>query len=83
MTITVLGHLVLWFKIRGIYDANITDGTLIRAEEGPKVLASPPTAQMAQAFLSLAVAIYTLGGNSKIATVAPIVSTQGVIRHSN
>ena len=39
-----------------------TDGTLIRAEEGPKVLASPPTAQMAQAFLSLAVAISTLGG---------------------
>ena len=38
-----------------------TDGTLIRAEEGPNVLASPPTAQMAQAFLSLAVAIYTLG----------------------
>ena len=39
-----------------------TDGTLIRAEEGPNVLASPPTAQMSQAFLSLAVAIYTLGG---------------------
>ena len=38
-----------------------TDGTLIRAEAGPKVLASPPTAQMAQAFLSLTVAIYTLG----------------------
>ena len=39
----------------------ITDGTLIRAEEGPKVLASPPTAQMTQAFLSLAPALYTLG----------------------
>ena len=26
-----------------------TDGTLIRAEEGPKVLASPPTAYIVQA----------------------------------
>ena len=43
------------------YGQFFTDGTLLRAEEGPKVLASPPTAQMAQAFLSLAVAIYTLG----------------------
>ena len=40
----------------------ITDGTLIRAEEGPKVLASPPRAYMAQAFFSLAMAVYTLGG---------------------
>ena len=40
----------------------ITDGTLIRAEEGPKVLASPPTAYMAQANFSVAVADYTLGG---------------------
>ena len=41
---------------------HFTDGTLIRAEEGPKVLASPPTAHMAQAFFSLAMAVYTLGG---------------------
>ena len=41
-----------------------TDGTLIRAEEGPKVLASPPTAYMAQAFFSLAMAIHTLGGHN-------------------
>ena len=39
-----------------------TDGTLIRAEEGPKVLASPPRAYMAQAFFSLDMAVYTLGG---------------------
>ena len=38
-----------------------TDGTLIRAEEGPKVLASPPTAYMAQANFALAVAEFTLG----------------------
>ena len=30
-----------------------TDGTLIRAEEGPKVLASPLTPYMAQAFFIL------------------------------
>ena len=40
----------------------ITDGTLIRAEEGPKVLASPPTAYMAQAIYLVAMADYTLGG---------------------
>ena len=40
----------------------ITDRTLIRAEEGPKVLAPPPTAYMAQANFSLAVAEYTFGG---------------------
>ena len=40
----------------------ITDGTLIRAEEGPKVLASPPRAYMAQGFFSFAIAVYTLGG---------------------
>ena len=39
----------------------ITDGTLIRAEEGPIVLASPPTAGMAQTNFSFAVAEYTLG----------------------
>ena len=39
-----------------------TDGTLIRAEEGPKVLASPPTAYIAQANLSFALAECTLGG---------------------
>ena len=39
-----------------------TDGTLIRAEEGPKVLASPPTAYMAQAIYLVAMADYTLGG---------------------
>ena len=38
-----------------------TDGTLIRAEEGPKVLASPPTAYMAQAIYLVAIADYTLG----------------------
>ena len=41
---------------------NTTDGTLIRAQEGPKVLASPPRAYMAQAFFSLAMAVYTLDG---------------------
>ena len=41
-----------------------TDGTLIRAEEGPKVLASPPRAYMAQTFFSLAMAVYTLGGHN-------------------
>ena len=40
----------------------ITDRTLIRAEEGSKVLASPPTAYVAQANFSLAVAEYILGG---------------------
>ena len=39
-----------------------TDWTLIRAEEGPKVLTSPPTAHMAQAFFTLAMAVYTLNG---------------------
>ena len=39
-----------------------TDGTLIRAEEGPKVLASPPTAYIAQAMFLVAVADYTMGG---------------------
>ena len=39
-----------------------TDGTLIRAEEGPKVLASPPTVYMAQVFFSFAMAVYTLNG---------------------
>ena len=39
-----------------------TDGTLIRAEEGPKVLASPPTAYMAQVIYFVAMADYTLGG---------------------
>ena len=43
---------------------SITDGTLIRAEEGPKVLASPPTAYMAQTFFSLAMAVYSLGGHN-------------------
>ena len=40
----------------------ITDRTLIRAEEGPKVLAPPPTAYMAQANFSRVVAEYTLNG---------------------
>ena len=39
-----------------------TDGTLIRAEEGPKVFAPPPTAYMAFASFSLAMMAYTLGG---------------------
>ena len=39
-----------------------TDGTQIRSEEGPKVLAAPPTAYMAQAIFSLPVAVDTLGG---------------------
>ena len=39
-----------------------TDRTLIRAEEGPKVLAPPPTAYMAQANFSLAAA---LGGYNR------------------
>ena len=40
----------------------ITEGTLIRAEEGPKALASPLTAYTVQVNFSLAVAEYTLGG---------------------
>ena len=39
-----------------------TDRTLIRSEEGPKGLAAPPTAYMAQAILSLSVVVDTLGG---------------------
>ena len=39
-----------------------TDGTLIRSEEGPKGLAAPPTAHMAQVIFSLPVAVDTLGG---------------------
>jgi len=37
-------------KHRGF--ALCTDGTLIRAEEGPNVLAAPPTTYMAQALFS-------------------------------
>ena len=44
------------------FEKAITDRTLIRAEEGPKVLASPPTAYMAQAIYLVAMADYTLGG---------------------
>ena len=39
-----------------------TDGTLIRAEEGPKVLHAPPTAHMVQSISSLVTAVDTLGG---------------------
>ena len=39
-----------------------TDGSLIRAGEGPKVLAPPLIVYMAQANFSLAVADYTLSG---------------------
>ena len=39
-----------------------TDRTLIRSEEGPKGLAAPPTANMAQVIFSLPVAVDTLGG---------------------
>ena len=39
-----------------------TDRTLIRSEEGPKGLAAPPTAHMAQVIFSLPVAVDTLGG---------------------
>ena len=39
----------------------ITDGALIRAEEGPKVLHAPPTAHMVQSIPTLAVAVDTLG----------------------
>ena len=38
-----------------------TDRTLIRAEEGPKVLHAPPTAHMVQSIPTLAVAVDTLG----------------------
>ena len=44
-----------------VSNVETTDGTLIRAEEGPKVLASP-TAYIAQVLFSLAVVAYTLGG---------------------
>ena len=39
-----------------------TNGTLIRVEEGPKVLASPPTDYIDQVFFSFVLAVYTLGG---------------------
>ena len=39
-----------------------TDWTLIRAEEGPKVLASPPRAKMAQTNFLFAVVDNTLDG---------------------
>ena len=39
-----------------------TDGTLIRAEEGPKVLHAPPTAHMVPSISTLAVAVNTIGG---------------------
>ena len=60
MTYRFLGPFV--FLFRPFHPILSTDGTLIRAEEGPKVLASPPRAYMAQAFFSLAMAVYTLGG---------------------
>ena len=39
-----------------------TDRTLIRSEEGPKGLAAPLTAYMAQTILSFPVVVDTLGG---------------------
>ena len=55
-----------------------TDGTLIRAEEGPKVLHAPPTAHMVQSIPTLAVAVDTLGeykwrhhGDFSISTLNP------------
>ena len=55
-----------------------TDRTLIRAEEGPKVLHAPPTAHMVQSIPTLAVAVDTLGeykwrhrGDFSISTLNP------------
>ena len=55
-----------------------TDGTLIRAEEGPKVLHAPPTAHMVQSIPTLAVAVDALGeykwrhhGDFSISTLNP------------
>ena len=39
----------------------ITDGPKIRDEEGPKVLAPPPTAYTSEPIFSLGVAVDTLG----------------------
>ena len=56
-----------------------TDGTLIRAEEGPKVLHAPPTAHMVQSIPTLAVAVDALGeykwrhhGDFSISTFNPL-----------
>ena len=61
-----------------VFDSMITDGTLIRAEEGPKVLHAPPTAHMVQSIPTLAVAVDTLGeykwrhrGDFSISTLNP------------
>ena len=45
-----------------IVNDSSTVGTLIRVEEGPKVLASPPRAKMAQTNFLFTVADYTLDG---------------------
>ena len=60
-TITWSCLLVLW-NAAGIERKVSTDGTQIRSEEGPKVLAAPPTAYMVQTIFLLAVAVNTLGG---------------------
>ena len=60
-----------------------TDGTLIRAEEGPKVLHAPLTAHMVQSIPTLAVAVDTLGeykwrhrGDFSISTLNPFKPLQ-------
>ena len=60
----ILGPLPFFFYWKWIifhFLAN-TDRTLIRGEEGPKCLAAPPTAYIAQTIFSFPVAVDTLGG---------------------
>ena len=71
--VTKFTLLVAWFYIQ-----SNTDGTLIRAEEGPKVLHAPPTAHIVQSIPILAVAVDTLGeyiwrhsGDFSISTLNP------------
>ena len=49
-------------KLSAMLDQQCTDRTLIRSEEGPKGLAAPSTAHMAQVIFSLPVAVDTIGG---------------------
>ena len=50
---------LLWEQI--FFVANITEGTVIRGVEGPKVLATPPTAHTNISFPLLWAAVHTLG----------------------
>ena len=48
--------------LRNKTDKKNTERTIIRGEEGPKGLAAPPTAYMAEAIFSFPVAVETLSG---------------------